>query len=188
MLLPAKWRIPVRICICCKAVFERRLFEYTSSLSNASYYGVGDFSRKVKCSPFFGLKSSRDQERTRPLSFRGSQNGLQAQAVGSDSVYDVTCVKWMGDQAKTPPEAVGQKVRTWLSPSLTAGKVPPFTPCPLRMFIKLSCFGESWERFDNIFQGNYYFEGFPFLLFSFSGASVVQKVDFHTQPALAPPD
>lgn len=53
MLLPAKWRIPVRICICCKVVFERRLFEYTSSLSNASYYGVGDFSCKVKCSPFF---------------------------------------------------------------------------------------------------------------------------------------
>lgn len=93
MLLPAKWRIPVRICICCKVVFERRLFEYTSSLSNASYYGVGDFSRQVKCSPFFSLKSSQDQERTCPLSFRGSQNDLQAQAVGSDSVCDVTCVK-----------------------------------------------------------------------------------------------
>lgn len=47
MLLPAKWRIPVRICICCKVVFERRLFEYASSLSNASYYGVGDFSREM---------------------------------------------------------------------------------------------------------------------------------------------
>lgn len=180
MLLPAEMEDFVRICICCKVVFDRGV----SLSALGSYCGVGDFSHKVKYSPIFSLKPSQDRTLL-CFSERPRMIYLEARAVGSDSVCDVTWVKWRWDQAKTPPGAAGQRVEDVAHPSLTAGKILPFTPCPLMLFMKLSCFWDSSERFDKICQGKYYFEVFVFLFCSFS---VVQKMDFHTYLAQAPPD
>lgn len=105
MLLPAEMEDFVRICICCKVVFDRGV----SLSALGSYCGVGDFSHKVKYSPIFSLKPSQDRTFL-CFSERPRMIYLEAQAVGSDSVCDVTWVKWRWDQAKTPPGAAGQRV------------------------------------------------------------------------------
>lgn len=91
MPLPAKWRISVRICICCKVVFGRGVS--SSTLGSCQMLPILEWVifHAVKYSPFFSLKPAQD--RTCPLLFRGTQNDLEAQAVVSDSVCGVIYVK-----------------------------------------------------------------------------------------------
>lgn len=171
MLLPANWRISVRICICCKVAFERGVS--SSTLGSCQMLPILEWvisHTKMKYSPFSSLKPAQD--RICALFFRETQNDLEAQAAGSDSVCDVTCVRWMWDQAKTPPEASGQRVEDMAQsqPSLL-GRFCPSHPVPWCCSLNCHIFRRVQKDLIKFAKEIVILRVFPF--FFFSSASVV---------------